>query len=149
VSDISFVRGPVPQGQYMAATVHDSIAYSAGMTPRIDGVLQVSGVVGEAVDIADAATAAGMCARNALTAIASVAGGMDRVERCLRMTVYVACADNFFDLSAVADGASAVIAEILGGEALPVRAAIGVKNLPSGAPVEVDITAVVDMKPHA
>lgn len=149
MSDILLVPGPVPQGQYVAATVHDSIAYSAGMTPRIDGVLQVSGVVGDSVDIADATIAAGMCARNALVAIASVAGGMDRIERCLRMTVYVACAGNFFDLSAVADGASVVIAEVLGVEALPVRAAVGVKNLPSGAPVEVDITAVVDMTPCA
>ncbi|MDI9915954.1 RidA family protein [Rhodococcus sp. IEGM 1379] len=145
MSDVSIATSPPAQGKYLVATMHDSIAYSAGMTPRIDGVLQIVGTVGDSVSAAHARAAAGLCAQNALAAIASLVGGMDRVQRCLRMTVYVACSDDFIALSAVADGASAAIAEILGMEALPARAAIGVKNLPSGAPVEVDITAVVNL----
>lgn len=134
---------PTPQGSYVPAVVHAGLALSAGMTPRIDGRLAVRGVVGRDLDVPDARTAAGIAARNALSAIAGVAGGLDRIERCLRLSVFVACADGFEDLSAVAEGATVAIAEQIGSELLPVRSAIGVRALPSGAPVEVELTAAV------
>ena len=134
---------PVPQGRYAAAVLVGGLVYSAGMTPRRDGVLTVVGLVGEDVDVATAAAAAGVAATNALVAVAEAAGGLDRIERCARMTVYVACAEGFTALSAVADGASAVLAERLGEAVLPVRAAVGVRALPGGAPVEVELTAAV------
>ncbi|WP_420213932.1 hypothetical protein [Mycolicibacterium phlei] len=46
-------------------------------------------------------------------------------------------------MSGVADGASATIRDLLGDAALPARSAIGVLALPSGAPVEVELTAAV------
>lgn len=134
---------PVPQGRYTAAVLVGGLAYSAGMTPRRDGVLTVVGLVGEDVDVPSAAAAAGLAATNALVAVAEAAGGLDRIERCVRMTVYIACAEGFTALSAVADGASAVLAERLGEAVLPVRAAVGVRALPGGAPVEVELTAAV------
>jgi enamine deaminase RidA (YjgF/YER057c/UK114 family) len=57
--------------------------------------------------------------------------------------VYIACTPGFTQLSAVADGASAVIAEQVGQAGLPARSAIGVLSLPSGAPVEVELTAAI------
>jgi len=62
----------------------------------------------------------------------------------LRMTVYIACAADFHELSAVADGASAAISVALGPDNLPARSAIGVQSLPSGAPVEVDLVCAVN-----
>ena len=59
------------------------------------------------------------------------------------MTVYIACAPGFTDLSAVADGASDAIFAAGGADALPARSAIGVQSLPFGAPVEVDLVAAV------
>jgi enamine deaminase RidA (YjgF/YER057c/UK114 family) len=50
--------------------------------------------------------------------------------------------EGFEELSAVADGASEVLRAEFG--RLPVRSAIGVRALPSGAPVEVELTAGVD-----
>jgi enamine deaminase RidA (YjgF/YER057c/UK114 family) len=76
-------------------------------------------------------------------AIAAAAGGLGRVRRCLRLTVFVACTDGFSQLSAVADGASAALGEHVGRDALPVRSALGVRALPGGAPVEVELTAAV------
>ena len=138
---------PVPQGRYAAAVLVGGLAYSAGMTPRRDGVLTVVGLVGADVDVPTATEAAGLAATNALVAVAEAAGGLDRIERCVRMTVYIACAEGFTALSAVADGASAVLAERLGPRlgtaASPVRAAVGVRALPGGAPVEVELTAAV------
>ncbi|MEE6165216.1 MULTISPECIES: RidA family protein [unclassified Mycolicibacterium] len=132
---------PQPQGDYRPAVEHDGIVYTAGMTPRREGVLVMSGVVGESVSAEQAFVAAGIAADNALAAVRAVASGA--IVRCLRMTVYIACAPTFHDLSAVADGASAAIRSACGEAALPVRAAIGVRCLPSGAPVEIDLIAAV------
>jgi enamine deaminase RidA (YjgF/YER057c/UK114 family) len=133
---------PMPQGDYVPAVVHDGVVYSAGMTPRREGRLTVTGVVGATVSQQDARVAAGIAAANALAAVRSVLPVATNV-RCLRMTVYIACAPGFHDLSPVADGASEAIAAALGRQALPARSAIGVQSLPSGAPVEVDLIAGV------
>ncbi|NLU71328.1 RidA family protein [Streptomyces sp. HNM0575] len=146
---------PRPQGRYAAAVVDGGIAVSAGMTPRDGDRLTVRGLVGSGVDAATARQAAGLAARNALAAITEAIPGSSRLRRCLRMTVYVACAEGFTELSAVADGASDGLAEALADHAarsgadeptvtaLPARSAIGVRSLPSGAPVEVELTASV------
>jgi enamine deaminase RidA (YjgF/YER057c/UK114 family) len=131
---------PVPQGDYVPAVQHDGVVYTAGMTPRRDGELTVTGVVGSTISIRDARAAAGIAAANALAAVRSVLPAATEV-RCLRMTVYIVCASGFNELSPVADGASEAIAAALGEQALPARSAIGVQSLPSGAPVEVDLIA--------
>ena len=133
-------EAPPPQGDYIPAVCHNGIVHTAGMTPRRDGVLQVSGIVGETLTLDQARAAAAVAVGNALAAVRSVLPAGAR-PRCLKMTVYIACAPGFTQLSAVADGASAVIADQLGVAGLPARSAIGVLSLPSGAPVEVELTA--------
>lgn len=135
------LAAPRPQGDYVPAVFDDGVVYTAGMTPRRDGVLTVQGVVGASVSLDQARSAAGLAATNALAAARSaLPDGVTRL-RCLRMTVYIACAAEFHDLSRVADGASAAISAELGPAALPARSAIGVQSLPSGAPVEIDLVA--------
>lgn len=133
---------PPPQGDYVPAILHNGVIHTAGMTPRRDGVLLCAGVVGDTMSVADARGAAGHAARNALAAVLSVAP--ERAElRCLKMTVFIACTPGFTQLSAIADGASAVLSAELGSGGLPARSAIGVACLPSGAPVEVELTVAV------
>jgi enamine deaminase RidA (YjgF/YER057c/UK114 family) len=144
---------PVPraQGAYVPAVAErlrpaDALITSAGMTPRVDGVRTVTGLVGRDLDVAAASRAAALAARNA---VAAVTGGRPgRVRRWLRMTVYVACADGFTELSAVADGASSALEELTPGIGRPARSAIGVRALPGGAPVEVELTAIADDIAH-
>lgn len=133
-----------PQGAYVPAVVHGGTVWTAGMTPRRAGQLVVRGVVGRDLDVAAAREAAGMCAENALTAVAEALGGLDPVVRCLKMTVFVAAVDGFTEHAAVADGASGVLRERLGDRGVVARSAIGVRTLPSGAPVEVELVAAVD-----
>lgn len=133
---------PPPQGDYVPAVLHNGVIHTAGMTPRRDGVLLCTGIVGDTMSAEEARAAAGHAAGNALAAIRSVLPEHAGV-RCLKMTVFIACTPAFTQLSAVADGASAVLAAELGAGALPARSAIGVVSLPSGAPVEVELTAAV------
>ncbi|QRI76430.1 MULTISPECIES: RidA family protein [Rhodococcus] len=139
---------PRPRGRYVPAVLSGSTVHTAGMTPRRDGRLTVTGRVGGEVDPAVAREAAGLAAGNALAAVRSVLppGAM---FRCVEMVVYIACADGFTELSAVADGASEVVERALGPASLPARSAIGVYLLPGNAPVEVAVTAHVGDGPGA
>lgn len=135
---------PRPRGAYQPYVEYHGLVTTAGMTPRgADGELLVTGLVGGEVSLQLAQQAAATAARNALAAVVAAAGGLGQVRRCLRMCVYVACVDGFTDLSALADAASEALAEHLGEHGLPARSAIGVRSLPGGAPVEIELTAVV------
>jgi enamine deaminase RidA (YjgF/YER057c/UK114 family) len=133
---------PSPRGAYVPATVHGTLAFSAGMTPRVHGELAFQGRVGSEVSVADAQRAAGIAATNALAAIAARVGGLEGIETCVRMVVYVAAASDFTEFSVVADGATAALVEALG-SAEVARSAVGVAGLPGGAPVEVELTAAL------
>jgi len=134
---------PAPQGAYRPVVVAGSLAVTAGMTPRVDGELVVRGIVGRELDVNLATEAAHLAGRNAVAALITEAGGPEAVQRCLRMTVFVACVDGFTELSAVADGASRAIREHLPEAGLPVRSSVGVQALPGGAPVEVELMAAL------
>lgn len=136
-------RPPKPQGLYVPAVVYGGVAYSAGMTPRIDGVLPLQGVVGEDVPAEQARVLAARAAANALAAVADAVGGLDNVIRCLQMTVYIAAAVGFAGHSAIADGASEALRTQLREHGEVARSAVGVSSLPSGAPVEVSLTVAV------
>ncbi len=123
----------------MPAVRHGGIVWTAGMTPRRAGELVVRGVVGRDVDLGEARAAAGLAAGNALTAVDESLGGLEQVERCLKMTVFIAAVDGFTEHAAVADGASEALRERLGDRGVVARSAIGVRTLPSGAPVEVEL----------
>lgn len=131
-----------PQGAYVPAVVHGGLAWTAGMTPRRHGELIVQGVVGRDLDVASAREAAGVAADNAVTALVE-AVGLVGIDRAMKMTVYIAAVDGFTAHAAVADGASTVLRERLGERGSVARSAIGVRTLPSGAPVEVELVAAV------
>jgi enamine deaminase RidA (YjgF/YER057c/UK114 family) len=122
--------------------VHGGLAYTAGMTPRRYGELVVTGIVGRDLDVASAREAAVIAAGNAVTAVVE-AVGLAGIVRCLKMTVFIAAADSFTAHSAVADGASLALRERLGDRGVVARSAVGVRTLPSGAPVEVELIVAV------
>jgi enamine deaminase RidA (YjgF/YER057c/UK114 family) len=109
----------------------------AGQVAQRDGALVAQGRVGEGVDLDTARTCARQCALNLLQAAQAQLGSLERVRSVLRLAVYVASAPDFVAQHLVADAASALVAEVVGGE-LPVRVAIGVAALPLGSPVEIE-----------
>ncbi|MEX2238822.1 MAG: RidA family protein [Dehalococcoidia bacterium] len=132
-----------PAGLYNPAMVHGSVAYVSGQVPSRDGELMYQGKVGAEVDVEPAQAAARQCVLNGLAALAMVLGSVDRVERIVKMTVFVASAPGFTAQPQVANGASQVLIDIFGMDQRPARSAIGVAELPMGVPVEVELIAAI------
>jgi enamine deaminase RidA (YjgF/YER057c/UK114 family) len=135
---------PRPQGAYAPAVVDHGLVVTAGMTPRVDGVLQHRGRVGIEVTLQEAQEAAAVAVDNALASAVAVLGPRQRLGRALRMTVYVNAAPGFEAHSMVADRASARLVELLGERGVAARAAVGVTSLPGGACVELGLTGSVE-----
>ena len=132
---------PRPQGRYVPAMATDSLIFTAGMTPRVDGRLAYVGRVGDEVTVEDARSAAAIAVSNAVSAAVSVVGSRDALRRAIRLVVFVNAADGFTQHPRVADGASDRLVELLGPETgVAVRSAVGVASLPGGACVEVELT---------
>ncbi|AYF71004.1 RidA family protein [Pseudomonas aeruginosa] len=134
----------VAGGAYQPVVLHAGIAYVSGQLPRQHGELRWTGKVGSELDLEQARQAARLCAARCLLALEEALGGLQRVERLLKVTGYVASAAGFVQQPAVIDAASEYFDEVLGGaRGGHARAAVGVAELPRGAAVEVELIAAV------
>ena len=102
-------------------------AYVSGqIATDADNELVAQGIVGADVDVDTAVRCAEACARNVLAQLERMPGGLDRVERLVKLTVFVAAASGFDHPHVVANGASAVLLATLGDRGKHARSAIGV-----------------------
>ncbi len=133
-------RPPAPVANYHPLRRSGRLAYTSGVLPLIDGQLQAEGRLGESLTVEEGYEAARTCALLALSILQEHLKGLGRIKQVLRAEVYVASAPGFHDQPLVADGASDLLIEVLGDAGLPARVAVGVGELPLGAPVELALT---------
>lgn len=128
-----------PVAAYRPAVRSGAYVYTSGQVPMVEGKLPVTGKVGAEVTPEEAFGLARVCALNALAAVKSVAGDLDRVARVVKVVGYVASAPDFTGQPAVINGASELLGQVLGEAGEHARSAVGVAVLPLDAPVEVEI----------
>ncbi|WP_219813612.1 MULTISPECIES: RidA family protein [unclassified Rathayibacter] len=134
----------VPAGAYVPAVVHGGLVYTAGQIPFVDGSLPLVGKVGAEVSPEQAKELARTCALNALAAVADAIGSLDRVTRIVKLTGFVASASGFTGQPGVINGASELLGDVFGEPGRHARSAVGVAELPLGAPVEVELIVAFD-----
>ncbi|MFF4483295.1 RidA family protein [Stenotrophomonas sp. NPDC087984] len=132
-----------PLASYVPALRTGSYVYTSGQLPLVEGKLGVTGKVGAEVTPEEAKELARTCALNALAAVKSVVGDLDRVVRVVKVVGFVASASDFTGQPAVVNGASELLGEALGDAGVHARSAVGVAVLPLDAPVEVEIQVEV------
>lgn len=128
-----------PVAAYVPAVVQGNLVYTSGQLPFVDGSLPATGKVGTSVSAEDAQAYAATCALNALAAIESVIGSLDRVTQVVKVTGFVASDASFTGQPGVVNGASTLLGEIFGDAGVHARSAVGVAVLPLDAPVEVEL----------
>jgi enamine deaminase RidA (YjgF/YER057c/UK114 family) len=138
------LHGPHPPHDPLdAVVVHDGVARTSGQLPRIDGRLTCLGRLGDDVSVEEGRAAAAVCALNALAVLETALGSLDRIQRVLTVTGYVASTPDFHEQPTVVDGASQVLAEAFGEAGRHTRSAIGVAALPRGGAVEIEVTVSI------
>ncbi|MFE5740302.1 RidA family protein [Streptomyces celluloflavus] len=128
-----------PLAKYQPAVCSGSYVFTSGQLPMVDGALVATGKVGAEVDPEQAKELAAVCALNALAAVKSVIGDLDRIRRVVKVVGFVASAPDFTGQPGVVNGASELLGEVLGDKGVHARSAVGVAVLPVDAPVEVEI----------
>lgn len=98
------------------------------------------GSLGGQLNLAQGQLAAKCCATNVLAQVKASLGSLDRIQRLIKITVFVASAPDFFEQHVVANGASDLFLAALGEKGQHTRSAVGVAALPMNAAVEVEAT---------
>ena len=134
-----------PVAAYVPVVEHGGLLYVSGQLPFRDGQV-VTGRLGDDVDVAGGQDAA---QRVALMLVAQIGQALDgdwsRIERVVKLGVFVNSTPDFTDQAKVANGASELFETLFGEAGRHARAAVGVAVLPLGAAVEAD--AIVAVRP--
>ena len=133
---------PTPVAAYVPYVVADQLVFVSGQLPSQNGHLRFTGKIPTAVSVENGQEAAKLALLNALAVLhQACAGEWSKVDRVVRLGVFVQCMDDFTQQSTVANGASNLLLEIFGQAGRHARAAVGVNALPLGATVEVELVA--------
>lgn len=128
-----------PLANYVPWTRSGSLVIVSGQLPLVDGRLELTGLLGGAVSIAQGQALARQCLLNVLAHLrAACDGDLGRVRRVLRLGGFIAATADFDQHAAVMNGASDLAVALFGGSGRHARSTIGVASLPLGAPCEVE-----------
>ncbi|MFJ6279951.1 MULTISPECIES: RidA family protein [Arthrobacter] len=130
-----------PVAAYIPAVVSGNYVYTSGQLPFINGELPATGKVGADISAEQAKEYAATCAVNAMAAVKSQIGDLDRVSRIVKVVGFVASDPSFTGQPGVINGASELLGQVFGEAGAHARSAVGVAVLPLDAPVEVEIIA--------
>jgi enamine deaminase RidA (YjgF/YER057c/UK114 family) len=140
---IALPAAAAPVASYVPAVEANGLLHISGQVSQADGQL-IKGRIGEDLALEDGVRAARACGLMLLAQIEE-AVGLDRVERIVKLGVFVNSAGSFTDQPKVANGASELMQEVFGEAGRHARSAVGVPVLPLGVAVEID--AIVAVRP--
>jgi enamine deaminase RidA (YjgF/YER057c/UK114 family) len=134
-----------PAANYVPYVITGNLLFISGQLPNENGKVAVTGLVGADVDVPAASRAAELCAINILAqAKAALGGDLGRIKRVVKLSSFVASAPGFFEQHIVTNGASNLIANVLGDAGKHARAAVGMAALPFNASVEIE--AIIEIE---
>ncbi|MBN2570683.1 MAG: RidA family protein [Ignavibacteriales bacterium] len=136
-----FKESPKPLANYIPAIQINNLLLTSGQVPLVDGEIKFKGKVGKDLTEAEGIKAAEICAFNCLSAIRNLVGDVNKIERIVKLTVFVNSADDFTNQPKVANGASDFIVNLFGENGKHTRSAVGVNGLPLNAAVEIEMIA--------
>ncbi|HEX5079631.1 MAG TPA: RidA family protein [Geminicoccaceae bacterium] len=128
-----------PAANYQPYTISGKLLFVSGQLPLRDGRIAVGGRLGDGVTLEQGQEAARLCALNILAQAKAACGGdLGRLRHCLKLGGFVSCTPGFVDHPKVVNGASDLIAGVMGAAGRHARFAVGCASLPLDAAVEVE-----------
>ncbi len=136
---ITLPQAAAPAANYVPYVISGNMLTISGQLPMENGKVAVTGHLGRNVDVATGQRAAELCAINILSqASAALGGDLGRIRRVIKLNGFVASVPEFGEQHLVVNGASNLLATVLGEAGKHARAAVGMAALPFNAAVEID-----------
>jgi len=137
--NISLPEPKAPVGSYVATKISEKNLYISGQISIDNGGQLIKGKLGKDLNTGQGYEAAKRCGLALLSqAKKACDNDLSKIKSCLKLTGYVNSSDDYIDQPKVINGASEIIAKVLGDKGLHVRAAVSANSLPLGVAVEVD-----------
>ena len=140
---ITLPQPAAPVAAYVPTVEAGGLLHISGQISFAEDGSLITGRLGENVDLDGGIAAARRCGVMLLAQIKAALGSLDRVERIVKLGVFVSSAPSFTDQPKVANGASELMQEVFGEAGRHARSAVGVAVLPLGVAVEVDAIVAV------
>ena len=135
---ITLPQAAAPVAAYVPAVEQDGLLHISGQISVAEDGSLITGRLGEDMDLEAGIGAAQRCGIMLLAQMKAALGSLDRVERVVKLGVFVNSAPSFTDQPKVANGASVLMQQVFGDAGRHARSAVGVAVLPLGVAVEVD-----------
>jgi enamine deaminase RidA (YjgF/YER057c/UK114 family) len=136
-------EAPTPLAAYVPGMVVGNMLFTSGQVALKEGKIVYKGKVGDELTEEEGIAAARLCAINCLAVAKKYLGDLDKIERIVKLTVFVNCVSGFGNEPKIANGASELLVELFGENGKHTRAAVGVSGLPLDSAVEVEMIALV------
>ncbi|AXS40883.1 RidA family protein [Breoghania sp. L-A4] len=136
--NITLPSPAAPAANYVPYVISGKHLFVSGQLPMGPDGIQFKGICGDTLDAADGQRAARLCAINILAQARAATGDLDKIARLVKLGGFVASTPDFTEQPAVINGASDLMAEVLGEKGQHARAAVGVAALPFGVAVEIE-----------
>ncbi len=140
--NITLPEAAAPIAAYVPAVEARGLLHISGQISFDNGEI-MTGRLGEDRDLEYGVRAARACGLMLIAQMKKALGSLDRVERIVKLGVFINSAGTFTDQPKVANGASELMEEVFGEIGRHARAAVGVPALPRGAAVEIDAVIAV------
>ena len=141
---ITLPQPAAPVAAYVPAVEHGGLLHISGQISFGEDGKLILGRLGEDVNLDRGIEAARRCGIMLLAQMKAALGSLDRVERIVKLGVFVNSHGDFTDQPKVANGASELMQDVFGESGRHARSAVGVPVLPLGVAVEVD--AIVQVR---
>ena len=136
--NITLPEPPPKGGVYAPCRIVGNLAFISGCGCII-GDMTAAGKLGRDYTLEQGQEFARNSMLNVLAVLKREIGDLNRVRSVVKLVVFVASDDEFYQQPQVANGASALLGELFGQEmGIPARSAIGVNVLPGNLPVEIE-----------
>ncbi len=139
---LTLPEAAAPVAAYVSVVEAGGLLHLSGQLPFRNGQL-VTGRLGESVSLEDGQAAAQACGLMIVAQLKKYLGDLSRVQRIVKLGVFVNSAADFTDQAKVANGASELMATLFGDAGKHARSAVGVPVLPLGAAVEIDAIVAI------
>lgn len=141
---ITLPAAAAPAANYVPFAQSGKVLFVSGQLPYADGKLAATGLLGRDLDTAAGKEMARHCAVNILAQLQAATGNLERIVRLVKISIFVASTPDFTEQHLVGNGASDLLAQVLGERGRHARAAVGVAVLPLNAPVEIEAIAEIE-----